>query len=155
MESRSPFGEIDGGKTTQAKTEPGTARVTVRIIARNTNLGKKWSRLIIQLMIMCGVSADLCFGATRARSRTSSEKSACNKMTTKTTQNDFLPAITSSERQDHVCKMADEISRVADKIKGFRRPEISEIEWMAEICWFAGGYWSEEVMHTLAAERGP
>ena len=37
MESRSSLGEIDGGKKTRAKTEPGRTRVNARIIARNTN----------------------------------------------------------------------------------------------------------------------
>ena len=52
-------------------------------------------------------------------------------------------------------KVANEISKVADKLRWFKRPELSEIERMAEICTISVYYCLEEVMDTSAAESEP
>ena len=73
----------------------------------------------------------------------------------RTARNASLPTTTSSEWQDHGCKMAGEISEVADKIKWYRHPEISEIERTAATCSIAGYCCLEEVMATSETEREP
>ena len=50
---------------------------------------------------------------------------------------------------------ATEISKVADVLKRFKRPELSEIGRMTEICTISGYYCLEEVMDTSAADREP
>ena len=74
----------------------------------------------------------------------------------KLTQNEFLPSTTaSSEKQDYLLRLANEIPKVADKVKWFKRPEMSEFGQMTETCAISGFSCLGEVTDTSAAEREP
>ena len=75
------------------------------------------------------------------------EGGTTSRGSSKLTRDDFVPATAAlTDKEDYVLKMANGISKAADKIKWFKQPEISEFGKTAEVRTASGYFCSEEVM---------
>ena len=81
------------------------------------------------------------------------EGGTTSRGSSKLTRDDFVPATAAlTDKEDYVLKMANEISKAADKVRWFKQSEMSEFGGIVEVRTVSGFYRLAEVMGTSAAE---